>query len=89
MATVAGSGLAPGLGIEPLLLIVPAAIAAKTPVVSHSPTSPASICFKKIAASLIGQDYTPASTPQSLLRKIKSALGIERPPVLSLDDLRR
>ncbi|HDD72617.1 MAG TPA: septum site-determining protein MinD [Candidatus Aenigmarchaeota archaeon] len=33
----------------------------KTPVVAYRPYSPASIAFRKIAASLIGQEYTPPS----------------------------
>lgn len=32
-------------------------IAKRTPVVAYSPNSPASIAFKKLAASIIGKEY--------------------------------
>ncbi len=51
----------PVIGVIPEDHNVKKSLFEKTPVVTYRPYSPASIAYKKIAASLIGQEYRPPS----------------------------
>lgn len=53
------------------------AVGSKTPIVSLKPKSPASLCYKKLAAQLIGVDYTIAEEA-NLLSRILVALGLRK-----------
>jgi len=78
----------PIIGVVPEDEAVLKSISAKTPVVFYMPASPASLAIRKIAATLIGEEYS-ISLAQTLWQRLKIALKLQPKPVLSLEDLKR
>jgi len=53
-------------------------IAKRTPIVAYSPKSPASIAFKKLAASIINSDYKEPNFFSNITASIKKLFGVNK-----------